>query len=499
MKLEKVEPKKWMITFNDWSLELNLISSPATVTNSFHIVADFLLDMTEKDPDFETWLRNFMFEYTKLGVTQNESLTPSDEILQQSTTSRFDLIISEIETIKSAVDKYINSLEIDFNQFVDMSKAKKSSILFRPPEIEAIIKFSGCMKVYSLISNVASLKLDNRLHKRIYNEFAKNIQQDTDIVRKIYDVVKTKTFRYSITDKFMWDYIRTLLCKEIDDHVIEVFNFIMSSILVLCVPTKNPITYFVGVIDESVKWFLRSVYKDTIIYDDTMSTDELQTPRVDNLNAFCYNDTLGRLKGIAYKKLYAKIENDYNAEFRERDLEDEMTIFQERASSIEFVSPLCECITFPIISRLTNIPYHYFKTLPPEQAAVLTLYTKNLLEKEFGDQFESLFSMLDYFPRDQPSLTTTYIIKNTELYINLFNQHKDFFSFNNTNYLYKALCHFVGRVSRIDFTHLITGKKLGGIPLSKIEEGMIVFYINLFAGGYKKELDNMRKNMNSDF
>ena len=167
MKLEIVEPKKWMLTFDDWNLDLNLVSSPATVTNSYHIVADFLLDMTSKDPEFEIWLRNFMFEYTKLGVLNAETLTPNDEILERSTLSRFELIMSEIATIKTAVSKYIDSLEIDYNKFVDMSKAKKSSILFRPPEIEAIIKFSGCMKVYSLISNVATLKLDSRLLKAV--------------------------------------------------------------------------------------------------------------------------------------------------------------------------------------------------------------------------------------------------------------------------------------------------------------------------------------------
>jgi len=497
MKLVKVEPKKWELSFDDWNLELNLISSPATVTNSFHIVADFLVDMSEKSPDFEIWLRNFMFEYTKMGVPKE--IKPDDEtIIKKSTKGRFDLIISEIDNMKKFVDDYIEKLEIDFSQFVDESKAKKSSILFRADEIKKIIKLSGCMKVYSLISNVESMRLDNRLHKRIYNEFTAQLA-DTEIIRKIYDVVKTKTFRYSITDKYMWEYIRSLLCKEIEDHVIEVFNFIMSSILVLCVPQKNPITYFVGVIDESVKWFLRSVYKDTIIYDDTMSTDELQTPKVDNLNAFCYNDTLARLKSIAFKKLYAEIEEAYNTEFRETQLQDELNQFQVRVESIEYVSPLCDGITFPVISNLTNIPYHYFRNLPPDQAATLSVYTSQLMKKCFGDEFEAVIKMLEYYPEDQPSLTTTYIIKNTELYINLFNQHKDFFSFNNKTYLYSALCHYVGRVSRIDFVHLITGKKLGGIPLTKIEEGMIIFYIKLFSNQFENEFDKMRKIMNSDF
>jgi len=51
MQLEKIEQKKWLLTFDDWKLDLNLISSPATVTNSYHIVSDFLLGMTDNDPN----------------------------------------------------------------------------------------------------------------------------------------------------------------------------------------------------------------------------------------------------------------------------------------------------------------------------------------------------------------------------------------------------------------------------------------------------------------
>jgi len=85
----------------------------------------------------------------------------------------------------------------------------------------------------------------------------------------------------------MWQYIKNVQGKDIDSHVIDIFNFIMNHILILCEEDKNPITYFVGVIDESVKWFLRSVYKGSTIYD-------IQGINTDNLKTYSYNDTLGR-------------------------------------------------------------------------------------------------------------------------------------------------------------------------------------------------------------
>ena len=121
--------------------------------------------------------------------------------------------------------------------------------MFKADEIEKIIRLSACLKIYSVISNNEKLKLGQKLHKDVYNKIASEIS-NTDIIYKIFNVVKTKTFRYNMTDKFMWDYIKTIQCKDIGVHIIENFNFIMNNILILCEEDKNPITYFVGVVDD---------------------------------------------------------------------------------------------------------------------------------------------------------------------------------------------------------------------------------------------------------
>ena len=66
----------------------------------------------------------------------------------------------------------------------------------------------------------------------------------------------------------------------------------------------------VYVIDESVKWFLRSVYKGTIVYDDEIATEDIHGTHINNLRTYSFNDTLGRLKGIAFEKIYEQLDQE---------------------------------------------------------------------------------------------------------------------------------------------------------------------------------------------
>ncbi len=297
----------------------------------------------------------------------------------------------------------------------------------------------------------------------------------------------------------MWEYIKNVQGKDIGIHIIEIFNFIMNNILILCEETKNPITYFVGVIDESVKWFLRSVYKGSIVYDDSISTEDIQGINTDNLKTYSYNDTLGRLKSIAYEKIYELLQKQTAMTTEKVDDDEYIVSFHERASDIDFISPLSETVVFPILSQMTQIPYHHFKTLSPEHSAVISVYMQVLFRRVFGADYKDLFSLLNFYPLKSPSVSTTYKIKAVHDYLKAQQETQDFFGFNTKILPHALLCHFIGRVSRVDFCDILTGRRLGGIPLSKIESGMIKFFTYYFAGKLQPQIDEMTKLMNADF
>ena len=475
-KLYKVERDGREIT------ELKLISS--SVTNKFHIITGFVENVSETIGDeFDNWFEDFLIEYR-------------DDVER-----RYDILKDNVVNFKRYVDLYIENSDINFDNFVDQSKVKKSSILFMPDEIRVITELSGYLKLYAIISNTETFKIDQRLHKKIYNRLAEGII-GTEIVKKIFDIVKTKTFRYNLTDKYMWDYIKMVQCKSIDDHVNEIFNFIMNSILILCEEDKNPITYFVSVVEESVKWFLRSVYKSSIIYEDSVATENIHSLSANNLKTYSYNDTLGRLKGIAFDQIYRTLEKDTlmtTTDEKDKSSDEAIVTFQNRCSDIKFVSPICDCLVFPLLAKITNIPYSHFKTLSPEHAAILSCYIQNVLRRVFKNEYKNLFFLLEYYPTNPPALTTTYQIKLIHDYINTQNEVKNFFGFDTKIIPNKILSFFIGRISRINFCNIYDGKKLAGVPLSKIEADMIKFYTYMFAGNLEKEVERMSQIINIDF
>jgi hypothetical protein len=479
LKIEQTGAKNWkFLVDGNETIQLQLL--PSSVTNKFQIVTSFIERVAElHGREFSQWFESLIEE------CKDEEKRPA-------------AVVNSTDQIKKFVDEYIEHMNFDYTQFVDETKAKKNSILFMADEIREIIKLSCYLKIYSIFSNSVELAVSKNINKEVYNRLAAEIIT-TDIISKIFDVIKTKTFRYNLSDKFMWEYIKTIQCKDIGIHIIEIFNFIMNNIIILCEEDKNPITYFVGVVDESVKWFLRSVYKGSIVYDDSISTEDIHGININNLITYSFNDTLGRMKAIAFEKIYKELEKE-NSPNLDRDNSDEYIIsFHNRLSDINFTSPLCTSLVFPLLSQMTGVTYVHFKTISSEHAAVLSYYLNRLLSKVFKSDYKSLFQLLDYYPLTSPSINTTYKIKSIHEYIKSQNNTKDFFGFNTKTFPHKVLCHFVGRVSRINFCHLITGDKLSGIPLSKVESDMIHLYTKLFSNKLDDEIEQLTVLMNADF
>ena len=474
-------------------VKLDLLSS--SITNKFFIISDYISGMSSKHGiDFDEWLEDLIISIIPPDDGKDKK---KKEITIDEDNSRLDIIMKNIPKLNYFSDSYIDILNVDYSEFVDETKKKKNSILFLTSEIEDIIKLSGRLKIYSLIFN-SNLKLIDPLHRRIYNEIISDVVSK-DLTNKLFSVVKIKTYRYNLTDKKMWSYIKKVKSMSIDDHIIGVFNFIMDKIIVLCVPDRNPIVYFTTVVDESARWLLKGIYGDVITYDDTISTqDTYTTSGVNNLRAMFYNDTLARLKIIAEREVSdmtskSSVFDDKSLEFNS----DAEEYIERVAANIEFISPLCECMVFPLLSRITGIPYRHFMTLNADQSAYLSVLVYRLMKKVFGNRFSNLVELLLFYPITQPPIATTYQIKDSDVFVNIQNKSR-FFTFRS-QFITNIIRYYTGRISRCDFSNIITDENLASNPTGKIEEDIIEFFMVLFDNKLEKEIYQMTRILESMF
>lgn len=464
---EKVDNKKYEMRYNGHTIEtLDLITS--SVTNKFEIITTFIEGMSKKlGKEFDAWFLSFFNNYVK------------DE------KERFNILLSSLEKVKAFVNKYITLLDIDFTKFIDETKVKKTTILFSSKEIEKIAKTSSLLKFYSIIL-CSQYKLPVKIHKKFYNILVNDLFE-YGIVSKIYEVIKTKSFRYSLTDKPMWDYIKRVRCKTLDVHIVEIFNFIMNNILVLCEPDKNPITFFSTVVDENTKWVLRGVYKDVIVYDTEMTSSRVhEFVDSNNLRFYCFNDTIGRLKASAFQKICDEFDDPM------------LTRFQDVISSIEYMSPLVECVVYPVFSQVLKIPYSHFLSLQPNHAAILSAYLGIVMEKSLKD-YKTISKLLMYYPKKPTPVSTTYKIKSMSEFVNLQNKVNNFYGFKTKILANDVLSYFVGRLSRNSFYYIVDGSELLAKPVKKVEEELVKFLTLLFSGKLTKELEIIKGEIEKDF
>ena len=122
---------------------------------------------------------------------------------------------------------------------------------------------------------------------------------------------------------------------------------------------------------------------EDVIYDDSISTEDIhQSSNIDNLKIYTYGDTVGRLKRVAFEQICNELE-DESSQIFDSEFDKSITNFQNKISQIQYISPLCECVVFPILSRITTIPYNHFKSISPTEAMLLSLYIQSLMRKVF--------------------------------------------------------------------------------------------------------------------
>jgi len=454
MRIVKKEDKKYSFYIDEREIFESEIEQ-TSISNKMHIIINYINELMNNTEEFKK-----IFE---------------EELISKylESDNKIELLLENFEKIIKIIKEY--EKKYNYSRFVDSSKIKSGSIVFSEDEIRSIMVCSGVLKILSIFTHVKILKLPLLIHKKIYNYIIEKTITN-DIVMKLFNLIRTKVYRCSLTDKYMWEYIAAMRCHDKDCQIVSMFNFLMNYIIVLAERGKNPITFVVSTINEQLRWFLRTVYRDTFKYDDDVSINEPVTN--DKMMAYSFNYAIGQILEVSKNKIYEMLNEEC---IKTGDNVDNRIIeFNNLLEKSQYVPPVSEYIVYPILSRALEIPHEYFCTLNQHNAILLNIYAKTVLEKVFSNrEMPNLTSLLEHYPLQKPPIQSSLRLKQIQLFANNIPFRETIFGFISSAGSAEIIRSFVGKVARNLYINIFTGITKNWSQ-GLLEEDAMFFYLNFF-------------------
>lgn len=446
---------------------LDLMSS--SLTNKFEIVTNLFDDLSNLIPDdFVPWYTNMIKEY----IVSNYNS---------------EVILNEVPGFLVIAHKYMEAKNINFNSFVDYTKASKTSIVFSAEDIKSLAAASVCLKLYSLICYDSKMKLTDNTHKLVYSGFIKPCYE-LGTTTRIYQTMRSRTYRSSITDRYMWDLIKMMVVETPESYTLLMFNFLLTNLLATLDITTNPIPFFVSVIDDSIRWMMCSIYKDKVLYGEVFggSGDVYGSSfSKETLNIYCCNDVIGK----AAKAGMSILESEYGI------TQDNFIEVRDRLDKINKLSSSMKAVILPIASRVFGIPFKYLLTAPPKHIMLLGVLLYHCSRGILDERFPVLHDFLIGCPinPENPVTKSSYKIKNIGYIIN--DKTNKIFGLDSRTLRFNIMSCVCGilSVSKKDLVAIMTGKKLPKINYTDLENDVIFFYSELYSHRLDSMFDKIRE------
>jgi len=467
---------------NEGSFKRNLLElhlKPSSITNKFEIVLQLLDDMQKTVPGFADWFTKLMIEYIDSNYNS-------------------ELFLQEKDTLIQMVTLYIDSLNINFSEFSNIEKSSKTSIMFTEEDIKAITISSTCLKLYSIfwfgyetiseydsekdkeVKKQINLKLTENVHREFYQELVKPCIE-TGTTEKMFQLIRSRIYRSNITDRYMWDLIKIAISETPLTYAMTVFNFLMINMLSTLSPKRNPVPFLVSIIDDSIRWLMKTVYKDKIIYGEAFSgPDDIYGSSLskDSFYVYCCNDVIGKAAKIGMSLL----DSEYH-------LNDEgFNSVRDRIDVVDTLTPPMKLLTLPIASKVFEIPYKYLLTCLPKHTLLMGVFLYHIAKGTMEESFPLMTEFLIATPKELKFLSTksSYKIRNLEF---ILNDPNPIFGFSSKTLKFDIISSICGvlSASKKNLVSVISGRPLRKVSYLSLEHDAVRFYTLL----YSNQLDTM--------
>lgn len=468
LSLTSHSKRDWTLAMHRGGVDTDIVRLSlklSSATNRFDLVSKLFEDISTVCPEFGPWYSAMLVKYM-------------DEDLNAQ------IIIDEIPNFIEIANRYYVLKNIPVDTFVDMKKVSKTSIVFDPTDLKNLILSSICLKLYAPIFCDTELNLPENNHREVYSAFL-GVAGHT-VIDKIYQTIRSRVFRRSITDRYMWDLVKIFMIETPESYTLNMFNFMMTSLLAILEIESNPIPFLVRTVDDSIRWMIMSMYKNQVAYGDNsagISADLYKSSKhSDILTVYCCNDTIGKIASSALDIL----ESEYNV------TDDAALEVRSKLDNLKVVTPAMKCLTMPIISKVLDIPYSYLQAASPAHIVLLGVAMKYALETVAEGQYPAISSYLGSIPAaDSVIKSTSYKYRNI---VDLVNSKDDrIFGISSQNLRFHVMSNICGILiaSKKSSTDLVTGEKIS-ISSTDIEDTALKFFMGLYSGRLNDLFEKMR-------
>jgi len=479
-----------------------------------------------------TFKKKGKFEYQLLCCTKNPlyiSLLPNNTI-----SKNFDSVISSIQAMSGTIGKvfddfifnlisdyqecdnektrfivleknvkkafhfskvFVNLNYVDYEKFADQSKRTKGSIFFDSKDIENFIKLSHALKIYSIVLNTeAGIGIEYR--RTINDQFITLLKAD-DLPKRLHNFLKI----FSIIAKK--NKIRDYSEKKIDDEdnidnlIWETFNFILYEGLISHDYKKNPIPFFVGILNTNIKYGGKYKPANSTVFIEDDEVDKIEdkiSKRESREKNIADNFTLNWLYRISLFYLSSAYKSTHKSKIGNQK-------YVKILEKIEYTSPFWVAILAPILLKTAGIGYEKLREISPKQAAVISFYFGIKLNSIFKKKYQNLFRLAYLFPINSPDFRF-YRLKNVSQFINAAIQFpiKDLSPIRGSRiFIVRLIEDFIGKIKSTPFRSICTGYVINKNQTEKLESETIDYIVKYFTNGFEKEIKEFEEAVQNEF
>lgn len=448
INLEKIEKRNWILTVNGKITELSLNND--SLSNKFEIVQNLIEEI--KILMGEEKLKSFTILLEEYLKTKNPLI-----------------ILNNSKIISDLGNDYVDAKKVNFESFINRKKTSKNSIVFDVENLRALAVSSTSLKLYFIFYCDNRLAPNKEVHKKIYENLISTCIE-TETTTKIFELIKSKVYISTVSDKYMWDMLKLVINQVPENFILDIFNFLINNMMRLLDVDKNPVPFFVALVNDSLRWTMLTNYQTKYIYNDFNINTGYGS---ESFSTFCNMDTIAKCCDIAL-------------DFLKKDMNVFMKRIEENIACIDILTPPMKVLNLPIISKILQINYEYLLTVPPKHIIYLSIliYYISKNENYFEDYILNLLVSLPDRELKSYTVRSMYKLKNIEF---ILNDKKNMMGFQSKIFKNNTISTIIGVLNTniSKSYHILTDKHMNKDCFT-LENQLVYFYSRFYNGDFDK-------------